>query len=79
MGKIFACSKKAETKNMLENKLEQAQQRKTSLEEEKHFIKIAAGIDHFKRHWNIREEARQKDAQLFDLYEQEMRKNVEVM
>lgn len=56
-----------------------AEKRKESLQNEKAIIKIAEGINFFKKHWIIRQEETLKSIKIYEMNEQNMRKNIEVM
>lgn len=60
------------------SKLEKAQKLKTHLLEEKLINKFVDGVEFFKKHWAFREKNRQANIELYKLYEERRRENVQV-
>lgn len=70
--------KQRETRQIIANKLEEATQRKQQLQNEKIMNKQLNGMINFKRHWQLREDARLRSVQTLELYEREKRESMAV-
>lgn len=67
-----------ETEKKFVNKLNEAQQRKKQLQDEKISAKLTDEVILFKKHWMNREVTWKRDIKLYLLYEEEKRKNIKV-
>lgn len=63
---------------IVDGKLGLARQRKESLQTQKQIGKMQKQIDHFREHTLLRQDALLKNIKLFNMYQQEQRKNMEV-
>lgn len=60
------------------NKLQEAEQRRKQLQNEKLTTKLTNGVESFKKKWMLRGEAQKKNIKLYQFYEEEKCRNINV-